>query len=177
MERRSTPTLRPGAGADGRLLHRRRHASPPVRQARRASHRASRASPACISRSGRPMRSASRWSAISTTGTAAAMSMRHRLDTGVWEIFIPDLGAGHGLQIRDRRAGRQAAAAEGRSLRLRSRSCGPRPPRSSPTRAAFAWSDAAYLDARREARSAPHADVDLRSPSRLLAARTPTAVS
>ncbi len=56
----------------------RRLASAAVRQAGRASDRAMRAPTACISRSGRPMPGASRSSAISTPGTAGAMSMRLR---------------------------------------------------------------------------------------------------
>ena len=50
-----------------------------------------------------PNASASRWSAISTTGTAAATRCATARDTGIWEIFIPDIGAGQRLQIRDRR--------------------------------------------------------------------------
>ena len=57
-------------------------------------HRRTRARPACISPSGRRTPSASRWSAISTTGTAAAIRCALRQDTGIWEIFVPDIGAG-----------------------------------------------------------------------------------
>ncbi len=125
--------------------------------------RASRASTACISRSGRPMPGASRWSAISTTGTAAATRCATALDTGIWEIFIPDVGAGHGLQVRDHRAGRHAAAAEGRSVRLRSPSCGP-------TTASVVADPPPFMTGATQAhrahwarsRSAAHADLDLR---------------
>ena len=58
------------------------------------SSSSTRASTACISPSGRRMRGASRSSATSTTGTAAATQMRKRLDTGIWEIFVPRSAAG-----------------------------------------------------------------------------------
>ena len=47
--------------------------------------------------------------------------MRRRRDIGVWEIFIPDIGARARLQIRDRRPRWPHPPAEGRSLRLRRR--------------------------------------------------------
>ena len=53
-----------------------------------------RAPTACISRCGRPTPSASRWSAPSTAGTAAAIRCAIGSDTGIWEIFIPDIGEG-----------------------------------------------------------------------------------
>ena len=92
-------SLRARAGADGRLLYRRRHASPAVRQARRASRWNTRASTATISRSGRPMRGASSVVGDSTTGTAAAIRCATGFETGIWEVFIPVLGHGHALQV------------------------------------------------------------------------------
>ena len=46
-------------------------------------------------------------------------SMRHRPSSGMWEIFLPELARRHRLQIRDTRRGREAAAAQGGSVRLR----------------------------------------------------------
>ena len=46
-------------------------------------------------------------------------AMRKRVDTGVWEIFVPGARRRRALQVRDRRRRRRAAAAEGRSRRLR----------------------------------------------------------
>ena len=72
----------------------RRYALGPRQPVRRQSHRNLRRVRACALRSGRPMRSACRWSAISTTGMAGAHPMRLRHSAGVWELFIPRLGAG-----------------------------------------------------------------------------------
>ena len=47
--------------------------------------------------------------------------MRRRGDVGVWEIFIPDIGEGPPLQVRDTGRRRRRAAAKGRPLRLRRR--------------------------------------------------------
>ena len=82
-------------------------------------------------------------------------TMRLRRDTGIWEIFVPDIGAGPALQIRDRRRRRRAAAAEGRPFAFRSEL---RPATASVTAAPLAheWGDEAHrafwrkADARRE---------------------------
>ena len=74
---------------------------------------AGRASPC-----GRPTRAASRWSAISTAGTAARHPMRLRHRVGVWELFVPGSNAGARYKFDDQEPRRRAAAAEGRSLCL-----------------------------------------------------------
>ena len=154
--------LRPGARAAGRLLIGEGTPPPALRQAGRAPDRARRRATACISPSGRRTRGGSRSSATSTPGTGGATSMRKRLDTGVWEIFVPDVGAGTLYKYEIVGAGRHAAAAQGRSLRPRARSCGPRPPRSSrrARRTTGATRRTAPSGARADARRA--ADVDLR---------------
>ncbi len=84
----------------------------------------------------------------------------------------PRRRAGHVYKFEIVGPGRQAAAAEGRSLRPRSPSCGRRPPRSSPTRRRSTGTDEAHRkhwaknDWRRDA------DLDLRGASRLLARAT-----
>ena len=77
-----------------------------------------RAPTACISRSGRRTPGASRWSATSTTGTAAAIRCATARDTGIWEIFIPDIGAGPAYKYEIIGADGGPAAAEGRPVRL-----------------------------------------------------------
>ena len=46
------------------------------------------------SRSGRPPRRPSRWSATSTAGTRRLHPMRALGSSGIWELFIPEVGAG-----------------------------------------------------------------------------------
>ena len=62
---------------------------------------ASATSAACTSPSGRPTPSASASSATSTAGTAACIRCARSASSGVWEIFIPGLGDGAALQVRD----------------------------------------------------------------------------
>ena len=97
--------------------------------------------------------------------------MRKRIDSGLWEIFVPGVGEGAVYKYEIVGADGASAAAEGRPVRLRRPNCGPRPPRSSRDTDDFAWTDAAYLAARARGRRAAQADVDLRGASRLLAAR------
>ena len=66
----------------------------------RSSTRAPRA---CTSPCGRRTRGASRSSATSTRWDGRRHVMRKRVDTGVWEIFVPALGEGRALQVRDHR--------------------------------------------------------------------------
>ena len=47
--------------------------------------------------------------------------MRKRFDSGLWEIFVPELTAGAVYKYELARSGRRAAAAQGRSVRLRGR--------------------------------------------------------
>ena len=97
--------------------------------------------------------------------------MRKRMDTGIWEIFIPGLG--------DRCAYKfEIIGADGVRLPLKAdpslslRSCGPRPLRSLHAPTDFIWTTMATI-----ARRGPHAmrgafaDVHLRSASGLLAAQ------
>ena len=82
------------------------------------------------------------------------------------------------LQVRDHRRRRGSLLplkADPFALRLRDAAA--RPPRSSPSPAPFTGTTSVYLGARGDARPAPRADVDLRGPSRLVAARMPTAGS
>ena len=59
-----------------------------------------------VLRSGRPTRSASAWSDTSISGTANAHVMRPRGSSGVWELFVPAIGAGtpYKYEIRARDA-------------------------------------------------------------------------
>ena len=98
---------------------------------------------ACISRSGRPTPSASRWSATSTTGTAAATRCGiagHR--------HLGDLHSryrrGPALQIRDHRR-RMACGCRSRPIPSPSaRNCARRPPRSPRRRVRHEWGDEAH---------------------------------
>ena len=54
-------------------------------------------------------------------GRRGAIRCGCAIPSGVWELFMPRLGAGRALQVRDRRAGRLAAAAEGRPAGARDR--------------------------------------------------------
>ena len=125
--------LRPRARPDGRLLHRRRHAPAALRQARRALHRvrgrqgrsfrrlgaqrAPRLGRGCVQRLGRP-----------------PASDAQPLRDGRLGSVHPDARAGHGLQIRDRRPGRQAAYRSRQTLTRGNPSSGRRRHPSSPIR-------------------------------------------
>ena len=56
--------------------------------------------------------------------------MRLRRECGVWEIFLPGVGAGARYKFELSRPRRRAAAAEGRPVRAARPSCGRRPPAS-----------------------------------------------
>ena len=72
-------------------------------------------------------------------------AMRKRVDSGVWEIFVPRLGRGRALQVRDRRR-RTARCCRSRPTRSASApSCGRRPRRSCADSADFAWTDADWM--------------------------------
>ena len=70
----------------------------------------STASPAPRSPSGRRPRGRSRSSATSTPGTGACTRCARSARRGIWELFLPGVGAGRALQVRDPRAGRRASA-------------------------------------------------------------------
>ena len=128
----STLTLRPGARPARRLsaregthrqLYRRLGAQLITPRGRR--RRALRAS-------GRPTRARLRGRRLQRLGRPALPDAQARRQRPVGDLR-PRIDGRRGLQVRDRRPGRRAAAAEGRSVRLRGASSGPRPPRSSPT--------------------------------------------
>ena len=163
--------LRAGAGADRRSADRTGHAFPAVRQAGRASASSTRAPAASISRSGRPMPGRSAWSAISTTGTGARHAMRNRGDIGVWEIFIPDIGDGRAYKYRiiGPDGAVQPLKADPFAFASRTAAQDCLAHRAIPAKPD--WGDEAHrahwasVDPRRQA------DLDLRGPSRLVAAR------
>ena len=111
--------LRPGARTARRLSPARRLASPALSPARRAAHRRMRASTACCSRSGRPTPRAPRSSATSTSWDGRRCQMRKRFDSGLWEIFVPHIGAGTVYKYELIGPDGAASAAEGRPVRLR----------------------------------------------------------
>ena len=57
-----------------------------------------------------PNARASAWSATSTAGTAACIRCARSTESGYWEIFVPDLGAGRSLQVRSPRRRRPHAS-------------------------------------------------------------------
>ena len=77
--------------------------------------------------------------------------MRQRIEAGVWEIFVPGVGARRALQVRDRRRRRRAAAAEGRPGRLSRTSSRRRPPRVVAGLPQHDWSDGDWMAARARA--------------------------
>ena len=137
---RSSPTTRPISSARATGCGRgRRWARGP---------RASTASPATRSWSGRRTRAASPSSATSTMGWPRA-SVRHLGASGLWEAFIPGLADGRALQIRDSTA-RRRAVHQGRSLCAARRSCPPRTGVGHGRSRAHAWRDASGWPTRRE---------------------------
>ena len=86
--------LRPGARSARRPSAGRGHAPPARTAPRRADHHPRGRRAAFCSRSGR--RNASRVSVVGDFNhwDGRRCQMRKRLDSGLWEIFVPDLGAG-----------------------------------------------------------------------------------
>ena len=96
--------------------------------------------------------SASRWSATSTTGTAAATRCASAATPASGKSSSPTSAPGTLYKFEIIGAGRRAAAAQGRPVRLRSPNCARRPPRSSPTPTPFDWGDEAHREHWRKAR-------------------------
>ena len=102
--------------------------------------------------------------------------MRRRFDSGLWEIFIPDLATGASTST-------SSSDRDGALLPLKADPFGfeaeLRPSTASVVAdsADFAWTDADYMARARRGRAAAQADVDLRGASRLVAARRRTGAS
>ena len=95
--------------------------------------------------------------------------MRHRLDTGIWEIFIPDIGEGQPYKYEIIGPRRRQAAAEGRSVRVPlGAAAGHRLDHRLAGASRLGRRGASRLLG--QGRPAPRADVDLRGPCRVLAA-------
>ena len=94
--------------------------------------------------------------------------MRKRIDSGVWEIFLPGVGAGPRYKF-------EIIGANGALMPLKADPFGRagelRPSTASVVvaDAPFPWTDEAFMRDRARKRSAPRADVDLRGPSAVLA--------
>ncbi len=125
---------------------------------------------ASISPSGRRMPSASPSSAISTTGTAAAMSCAIASGAGIWEIFAPDVPTGVRLQIRDPRPGRRMLLPLKADPFARRSELRPKTASVTAPELLQEWEDEAHLKHWSEDRQAPSADLHLRGACRLLAA-------
>ena len=93
-------------------------------------------------------------------------AMRLRRDTGIWEIFVPDVGPGRRLQVRAHRPRRRPPAAQGRPLRPRLGA----PARHRLHRRAGARRTTGATQAHRDfwagRRRPAHADLDLRGARR-----------
>ena len=128
---------------------------PPRGALRRSSARTcarSTASPAPRSRSGRRTRAS-----VSVVGDFNGWDgrlhpMRSLGASGIWELFVPGVGDGHALQVRDPHAGRRAPA-EGRPVRVRAPRCRRRPRRSC-IEPEHEWRDDDVDGARARARAA-----------------------
>ena len=96
--------------------------------------------------------------------------MRKRVDSGVWEIFVPGLGEGAVYKY-------EIVGADGTLLPLKADPFGfgseLRPSTASIVARTdgFSWTDDAICDGARAADARPRADGDLRGASRILAAR------
>ena len=105
--------------------------SPPVvRQVGRASDHATKARTASTSRSGRPMRSACRWSEISTTGTGVATSCAGAAMSGCGRYSSPISARAAATSSRSWAPTAIVQTAEGRSLSPSPPNCVRRPPQS-----------------------------------------------
>ncbi len=94
--------------------------------------------------------------------------MSVRGNSGVWELFLPELGAGelykYELYTRDSRELKLKTDPYGAAFEKRPATAAITTPPST-----FRWDDAAWLEAARAARLARGADLDLRGASRLVA--------
>ena len=105
-----------------------------------------------------------------SAGTAAATSCATASTPACGRSSFPSSAPARVYKFEIIGADGGAAAAQGRPLRASPPKCGRRPPRSSPTRRPSSGTTSAYLDGRGATRPAPRADLDLRGPSRLVAA-------
>ena len=96
--------------------------------------------------------------------------MRSLGSSGIWELFLPGVGVGHQLQVRDPHADRRDPP-EGRPARVRDRDAAARRPRSSTSPRTSGPTRRGSPERARD-RAARRADLGLRGPSRLVAART-----
>ena len=95
--------------------------------------------------------------------------MRSLGSSGIWELFIPGVGDGHEVQVRDPHAGRPAAR-QGRPARVRGRgAAGERVDRAAARRTSGPTPSGSSAPS--AARRAARADVDLRGAPRLVAAQ------
>ena len=147
------------------------HRGPPFRAgqgARRPRHDPRRRRGRGLRGLGAERQRASPWSATSTPGIRGAIRCGCAFPSGVWELFVPRVDAGRALQVRHRRRGRRAAAAEGRSAREADRAAAGHRLRRRLARAVSTGTTG--VDGR--ARAARHAHdapiIDLRGPSRLV---------
>ena len=127
---------------------------------------------ACTSASGHPMRAGSASSATSTTGTGGAIRCGCGDVAGIWEIFLPGLGP------RATATNTRSSTSTARCCRSRptlTRSCAERSPgtasRRLPRRRAMSGAIAPGSTSAGGPTNAGRADLDLRGPSRLVAAR------
>ena len=133
---------------------RRGHAPAAVREAGRARDRASRASTACTSRSGRRTRAR-----VSVVGDfndwdGRRHPMRKRVDSRrVGDLHPRASARARSTSTRSSAPDGDAAAAEGRPVRLRQPSCGPRPPRWSRDRRRSPGPTTRYLRGRAASRT------------------------
>ena len=84
----------PVLGPLRRLLRRRRHASPPLRQARRPSHRPRGRRRRAFRRLGAECAARLGGRRLQWLGRPPPCHAQAPVGTGVWEIFVPELGAG-----------------------------------------------------------------------------------
>ena len=102
--------------------------------------------------------------------------MSVRGSSGVWELFVPGVGAGelykYEIFTRDSRELKLKTDPYGAAFEQRPATAAITTPPST-----FAWDDAAWLEQRAQPRLAQGADLDLRSAPRLLAPQRRRAIS
>ena len=159
----------PALGPLDDYLVARGHASPALPPARRAAHQARGRRRRAVRALGAQRAARLGRRRFQPLGRTA-LPDAPRFDSGLWEIFVPHIGVGAVYKYELVGPDGAASAAEGRSVRLRGGA-------AAVDRLGRRRQRRLHLDRRRlhgqarRGRAAPQADVDLRGPSRLVAAR------
>ena len=132
----------------------RRHAREALRPARRAPDRARRRGRRALRRVGAECAARLGRRRLQRLGRPPPRDAQARRHGGVWEIFVPALGRGRAVQVRDRRRGRHSCCRSRPTRSASAPSCVPATASVVRRTTDFAWTDGACIVEARARRSA-----------------------